>query len=326
MFNSPNTMIFGLQDRPTRQCHGSTIAETSSGLVAAWFGGTREGEPDCAIWLARHDGEAWSPPVEAANGIEPSGLRFPCWNPVLFQPRKGSLMLFYKVGPNPEMWWGMLITSGDDGKSWSEPCKLGTDPKIGDILGPVKNKPIQLHDDSILCPSSTELNDIWRVHFELTRDLGETWEIIGPINDGVEFGAIQPSILAHPGGRLQILCRTRQKVIAQSWSEDSGRTWSKMTATSLPNPNSGADAVTLADGRHLLVYNNTRQGRSPLNVALSADGIHWKNAVTLENQQGEFSYPAVIQSRNSMVHIAYTHLRTTIQYVVIDPRQLGNSA
>ena len=92
-------------------------------------------------------------------------------------------MLFYKVGPGPVQWWGMLMTSDDDGKTWSEPRKLGYDDKIGHILGPVKNKPIQLEDGSILCPSSTQLNNLSRVHFELTRDLGKTWEIIGPCSE-----------------------------------------------------------------------------------------------------------------------------------------------
>ncbi len=230
-------------------------------------------------------------------------------------------MLFYKVGPDPEQWWGMLMTSDDDGKSWSEPRKLGMDDKTGHLLGPVKNKPIQLDNGSILCPSSTEQNGLWRVHFELTRDLGKTWKIIGPINDGIEFGAIQPSILRYADGRTQILCRSRQKVLVQSWSEN-GRAWSRMTATSLSNPNSGTDAVTLKNGWQLLVYNNTTKGRSPLNVAVSSDGILWKAVMTLEDQRGEFSYPAVIQSSDGVVHITYTYLRKSIKYVAFDSRRL----
>jgi predicted neuraminidase len=95
-----------------------------------------------------------------------------------------------------------------------------------------------------------------------------------------------------------------------------------ITATSLPNPNSGTDAVTLKNGRHLLVYNNTTQGRSPLNVAVASDGVLWKNVITLEDRKGEFSYPAVIQSSDGVVHITYTYLRKTIQYVVFNSRQL----
>ena len=111
----------------------------------------------------------------------------------------------------------------------------------------------------------------WRVHFERTSDLGQTWAATPPVNDGKEISAIQPSILFHPGGRLQALGRTKQGKIFEIWSNDDGKTWGKMTLTSLPNPNSGIDAVTLKDGRQLLVYNHNAapKGRSPLNVAVS---------------------------------------------------------
>ncbi len=313
-------MVFGLDNPPTPQCHASTIVETPSGLVAAWFGGTREKDPDVGIWLSRQVGGAWSAPIEVADGVQSPALRHPCWNPVLFRPKGGPLMLFYKVGPTPSTWWGMLMLSSDDGKSWGQARRLGKDPAIGNLVGPVKNKPVQLKDGSILCPSSTEF-DGWRVHFETTRDLGRTWSVVGPINDGKEFGVIQPSILTYPGGRLQVLCRSRQAVVAQSWSEDGGKTWGKVTATSLPNPNSGTDAATLSDGRQLLVYNNTTKGRTPLSVAISSNGRKWKNVLVLENRPGEYSYPAVIQSSDGLVHISYTYLRKAIKHVVLDPRR-----
>lgn len=310
--------IFELDSRPTPQCHASTVVETPSGLVAAWFGGTHEGHADVGIWVSHHNGQSWSQPYEVVNGIQPNGNQYPCWNPVLFKPEPGPLMLFYKLGPSPVEWWGMLMLSEDNGKTWSEPRKLGFNDEIGHILGPVKNKPVQLEDGSILCPSSTEANHCWRVHFELTTDFGKSWKIIGPINDGDEFGAIQPSILTYPDGRMQILCRSRQKAIVQSWSENV-RTWSKLTATSLPNPNSGTDAVTLKSDQQLLVYNHSLEGRSPLNVAISSDGTRWKDVLVLEDQKGEFSYPAVIQSSDGLVHITYTYLRKTIQHVTVDP-------
>lgn len=314
-------MIFELTNQPTPQCHASTIAETSSGLVAAWFGGEHEGSRDVGIWMSRYDGKAWSPPVEVSNGTQSSTERYPCWNPVLFKLKSGPLLLFYKVGPNPREWWGMLMTSSDDGATWGSPRRLGENATVGHLLGPVKNKPVHLEDGSILCPSSTEHNG-WRVHFEITRDSGKTWEVIGPIIDEKEFGAIQPSILTYPDGKLQVLCRSRKSVITQSWSEDGGRTWSEMTATSLPNPNAGTDAVTLSDGRQLLVYNNTTKGRSPLNIAVSADGEKWMNVLVLENRKGEFSYPAVIQTSDGMLHITYTYLRKAIKHVVVDPEKL----
>lgn len=319
---------------PFPQAHASSLVETAAGtLLATFFGGTHERHPDVGIWIARHEGGRWSAPVEVADGVQYMGadgvpVRHPTWNPVLFQPRDGPLMLFYKVGPSPQTWWGMLMTSTDDGRTWSEPRRLPEG-----IFGPIKNKPVQLADGTLLCPSSTETKaGGWTVHFELTRDWGRTWMLVGPINTKSEFNAIQPSVLFHADGRLQVLCRTREGVVTTSWSADEGRTWSRMAATSLPNPNSGNDAVTLADGRQLLVYNPTtipttgkpNGPRSVLSVAISDDGIAWRDIVELENDEAlhGYSYPAVIQTREGLVHITYTWRRERIRHVVLDATAL----
>jgi predicted neuraminidase len=312
---------FIFESAPFASCHASTIAEIKGGLAAAWFGGTREGCSDVGIWFSSHDGKRWSAPVEIANGAEENGQkRFPCWNPVLFQPARGPLLLFYKVGPNPAQWWGMMMTSGNGGTSWSKPRRLPDG-----ILGPVKNKPVELPDGTLLCPSSSE-HAGWRIHLERTADLGKTWTKTGTLNDGAEFSAIQPTILLHPDDRMQLLCRSRQGRVAECWSMDSGKTWDRMRATTLPNPNSGIDAVTLKDRRHLLVYNPVSQGRTPLAVGVSEDGESWSTAVILEKDPGEYSYPAVIQSSDGLVHITYTWKRQRIRHVVLDPKKINISA
>lgn len=314
---------FIYEEAPFPECHASTIVESKGTLIAAWFGGTREKHPDVGIWLSRREGGKWTTPVEVANGVESADKRYPTWNPVLFQPNKGPLMLFYKVGPNPDAWWGMLMTSEDGGKTWSKPRRLPDG-----ILGPIKNKPVELPNGDLLSPTSTE-DQGWRVHFERSSDQGKTWQSTGPINDGKQFGAIQPSILFHKDGSLQAMCRSRQGNIVETWSKDQGRTWSPLKASVLPNPNSGTDAVTLKDGRQLLVYNHTtttpgRWGgpRSPLNVAVSSDGATWQAALVLESEPGEFSYPAVIQTADGLVHITYTWKRKKVRHVVVDPGKL----
>ena len=309
---------------PTPECHASTIAETKSGLIAAWFGGQHEKHPEVGIWVSRLEGGKWGKPVEVANGVQPDGHRHPTWNPVLFQPTNGPLMLFYKVGPNPEKWWGMLITSEDDGRTWSVPRRLPDG-----ILGPIKNKPVQLGPKGgLLCPTSTE-DGGWRVHFERTDDSGKTWRRIGPVSaQGID--AIQPTILRHSDGRLQAIGRTRQGRLFTVESVDGGDSWGAMSLLDLPNPNSGVDAVTLADGRHLLVYNHAGlgkgkwdAGREVLNVAVSTDGKVWQAALVLEKEPGqEFSYPAVIQTADGLVHITYTWKRKRIRHVVLDPGKL----
>ena len=307
---------FVYERAPFPSAHASTIVETREGLVTAWFGGTREGNADVGIWVSRREGERWSPPLEAADGRQPDGTRHPCWNPVLFQPKEGPLLLFYKDGPSPDRWWGVLKTSEDGGRTWSSARRLPDG-----ILGPIKNKPVELRDGTLLCPSSSE-HDGWRVHFERTADLGKTWERTGPLNDGTRIGAIQPALLTLEDGSLLALCRSRQRAIAESRSADGGKTWSALSFTALPNPNAGLDALTLADGRHLLVYNHSSSGRTPLNVAVSSDGRKWRAALTLEDQPGEYSYPAVIQARDRRVHVTYTWNRVKVKHVVIEPARL----
>jgi len=303
-------------EKPTPSCHASTIAETPTSLVAAWFGGSDEGNKDVGIWVARRGRDGWTKPVEVFNGVQSDGTRHPCWNPVLFQQPNGPLRLFFKVGPKPNAWWGMHSTLTDDGATWSPAERLP-----GKILGPIKNKPVLLPDGVLLCPSSTEEPALgWRVLMERTPDWGKTWGQIGPINEK-SFGAIQPTILRWGPGRLQILCRTRgAHKIGESWSTDEGKTWSPMQPTTLPNPNSGIDAVMLRDGRGLLIYNHTPIGRSPLNVAVSSDGKAWQAGPVLENTPlREFSYPAVIQTADGLVHVTYTDGRERIKHVVVDP-------
>jgi predicted neuraminidase len=308
-------------------CHASTIVETEPGkLVAAWFGGTHEKHPDVGIWLAHHEGDGWTPAREVANGLQEDGSRHPTWNPVLFQPRGGPLLLFYKVGPSPQSWWGMVMESRDGGQTWSPARRLPDG-----ILGPIKNKPVQLHDGVLLSSSSTEDQEGWRLHFERSLDGGATWTATPPLPSAAGFNAIQASVLSYPDGRLQALARSREGVVVQTWSSDQGRTWTDVTATGLPNPNSGTDAVTLADGRQLIVYNHSSAGRQkapryPLNVALSDDGQTWQPAATLEHAPNEhgYSYPAVIQAHDGRIHITYTWDRRVIKHVIIDPARLGS--
>jgi predicted neuraminidase len=320
---------FICEQSPTPASHASTIIDTGQGLVAAWFGGKRERAPDVGIWLARHDGSRWSAPEQVATGRMRDGTPCPCWNPVLFQPRGGPLMLFFKAGPREPEWWGEVLTSTNNGRTWSAPRRLPDG-----LLGPIKNKPVQLAEGTIISPSSTEgyrqepngkRVDLWQVHLELSTDGGQTWTKVGPLADPGRANVIQPTVLVHDDGRLQVLCRSQVGRIQEAWSSDQGRTWSAIGPTKLPNPDAGIDAVKLRDGRFLLVYNHSDKhgpDRRVLNVAVSPDGRRWDAAPVLENEPGEFSYPAVIQAADRLVHVTYTWHRKRIKHVVIDPAVL----
>ncbi|NTE04423.1 exo-alpha-sialidase [Agrobacterium tumefaciens] len=304
-------------------CHSATIAETQTGLVASFFGGTKERNPDVEIYISRFVDGKWLAPFSVANGIQPEGKRLPTWNPVLYQVPGGDLLLFYKIGPKPSEWWGLMKTSKDGGITWSDATKLPDG-----YIGPVKNKPILLSNGNLFAPSSRE-GDGWKIHFEVTSDHGKTWRTIGPLaENGIK--AIQPSILQHGNGKLQILARTANRAIAASWSEDNGETWTPMAKTTLPNNNSGTDAVTMKDGRHVLVYNHVlppgdlaKGARTPLNVSISKDGKEWFAALILEDSPiSQYSYPAVIQTADGMLHFIYTWRRQKIKHVVVDPSKM----
>ena len=317
---------------PFASCHASTIEEVAPGkfLIAA-FGGSHEGREDVNIWLASSTEKGWTQPIEVANGIVNDTLRYPAWNPVLFKTMANELFLFYKVGAYPAKWWGMAKVSKDNGATWGDAYALPEG-----ILGPIKNRPIQLEDGTILSPSSTEQptdKRDWKLHIEKSTDGGHSWEKI-LIDPKTAFNVIQPSILQLSDGRLQILCRSADDAIIQTFSDDKGDSWSALTKTNLPNPNSGTDAITLKNGWHVLVYNPTvtvsresgmdweeaaQMERSKLKVAISKDGMTWKDVVVLEDQdKGEFSYPTIMQASDGSIHITYTYDRVNVKHVVLD--------
>ena len=318
---------FVFTESPTRDCHASSLVELDNGdLLCCWFGGTREGAPDVRLWLARKPlGGHWQAPVSVNDG---GGQTL--FNPVLVKPPGGELQIYFC---SPGIDDGQVIKSTDNGQTWSDAEKLPAG-----FTGPIVNKPVYLEDGTILAGGSLQGEPGRRIHVERSSDNGKTWTTTGPISDPVntKYQIIQPTILVHSQELLQILARSNEKhmdtKLAQTWSEDGGLTWSPVTDATLPNNNSAIDAVTLNAGRHLLIYNHStredttggRKGRGILTVAASRDGINWEAAAVLEYRTGQvqYSYPAVIQTGDGLVHVTYSWHRRRIKHVVIDPEKL----
>jgi predicted neuraminidase len=311
------TKEFIYTSAPFPSAHASTVVELRNGdLLAAWFGGTAEGKPDVAIWTSHRTGASWSKPVELVR--EPN---IACYNPVLFYGRDGRLWFYYKFGPDPRSWSAGRRHSKDDGKTWSAVEHLPAG-----LYGPIRAKPLVMADGTIVSGTSVESYHSWAAWIERSTNNGETWQRIGPITvphsmepSADAFGIIQPSVVSLGGKHLRFYARSTSEIgrICAADSMDAGLTWSQARALDLPNPNSGIDAVALRDGRIVLIFNNTRVGRTPLNLAVSNDGEHFEIFQTLEEGPGEFSYPALIQGRDGELHITYTWNRKRIRYARI---------
>jgi predicted neuraminidase len=326
--------IFAPGSAPFATSHASTVVELNNGdLISAWFGGTAEGNPDVAIWGSTRTRAGWSAPVELAR--EPEA---PCWNPVLFHTRDGKLWLYYKFGPSPQTWVGARKWSTDEGKTWSPAEHLPAG-----LLGPIRAKPLVLPDGTIVSGTSIESYRSWAVWIERSMDGGKTWAKIGPIVPPVgmdkqalgdahvtspsqvpgssgrkdTMGIIQPSVVSLGKKHLRLYARSTASIarVVVADSYDDGVTWTQARPLEVPNPNAGIDAVALRDGRVVLICNNTTSGRSPLNLAVSRDGEHFKMFYTLEESPGEYSYPAMIQTASGDLEMTYTWNRKTIEHV-----------
>ena len=301
-------------ERPFKECHASTLVEAGDGaLLCAWFGGDEEKADNVAIWLARYENDTWSMPVKVAKVNET-----PHWNPVLFRDPAHGTYLFFKVGREIPFWETNWMQTKDDGHTWSEPEELVAHDQGG--RGPVKNKPVILHDKTWLAGASTEYKG-WKAFADRSQDGGRTWvrsddwQVDKTVIAG--DGAIQPALWESSPGHVHAFVRTAAGFVGRVDSADGGRTWSPVHKTDLPNNNSGLDVLKLEDGKLVLIYNPVGENwgsRSPLNLAISSDnGETWKDYAALEDEKDmEFSYPAIVRTSTG-VAVSYTWKRERIR-------------
>jgi predicted neuraminidase len=313
-------------------CHASTLAVLPNrDLLVAWFGGTKEGADDVAIWTSRREHGIWSAPVKtsAEEGV-------PHWNPVLLTKPDGKIMLFYKVGRKISKWYTKLKISEDNGLTWSDPAELVPGDRGG--RGPVRNKVILLSNGTWLAPASTE-KTMWKAFVDISKDNGITWSKSNDITikslnytqiDSVKSnipvslqsfegrGVIQPTLWESEKGKVHMLMRSSEGRIYRSDSSDYGENWSDAYSTVLPNNNSGIDLVCLDNGILVLAFNPVGVNwgpRTPIVLRTSLNnGKTWGEELVMENDEGEYSYPCV-NTDGKHIYVTYTWKRKRIAFL-----------
>ena len=181
-------------------------------------------------------------------------------------------------------------------------------------------KPVRLRSGDIIF--GTEFKDghsrLWT-----SVDEGETWDLVGSIPGEPNQ---HPSLIERSDGSILGLLRPsgRQACVLQAVSSDGGRTWSPAERTELPAPFAALDAVKLSDGRVALAWNRNPEQRNPLALALSEDeGRTWHHIRDLVTGEGQFHYPALIQSDDGLLHLTFTNNRRTIDHIVLTPEWIA---
>jgi predicted neuraminidase len=322
-----------LPNSTTLSVHSATAAELKDGrLRAFWYGGTREGAADVAIYTSVYSPkeETWSPerPVMTRELAQRSLQRHvrKLGNPVAGRDRGGRLCLFF-VSVSVGGWAGSainLMVSEDEGETWGPPRRLIASPFFN-ISTLVKGPPVQLADGTIALP----------VYHEFLGKFGELLRVdadgrvIGKTRLSWGKSSLQPVIVPRSDNEAVAFMRYAGDPPARILmirTSDAGAHWGAPVKTALPNPNSAVASVLLAGGPLLLAFNNAEENRENLALALSSDfGNTWRVARSLEGESllphapvPEYSYPWIMQDRAGNVHALYTWGRTHIKHVVFN--------
>ena len=310
--------------------HSVAAVELADGsLRAFWFGGSREGATDAAIYTALYspDAAAWSGEEIA---VTPARLQgdLQRWvrkvgNPVVARDADGRLRLFV-VSVTFGGWAASsinLLTSRDEGASWGRAQRLITSPFLN-LSTLVKGAPFVFEDGHLGVPAYHEL----AVKFGELLHVAESGQVIDKTRLSWGNYSLQPVIV--PRGMREVTGFMRYagappgRVLVVR-STDGGRSWSTPAKTGLPNPNSAIDALRLPDGSLLLAFNNAEGDRNDLSLAHSRDeGSTWRVIRRIEwspprasGRAAEYSYPRLMRTRDGNFHLLYTVGKAEIRHL-----------
>ncbi len=315
---------------------GSICEMPNKQLGAVWYGGTREGAKDVAIFFSKKplgSSTTWSTPkiiVDRASATrELNRYIRKVGNPVLFSGPGKQLWLIY-VTITLGGWSGSSLNvkiSQDSGHTWTDSQRLTLSPFFN-ISELVKGRPLSIN----MKGENNESRDHFAVpiYHECLGYFPEIlWISFSRKNQSIIYeksrmaggnSFIQPSMApenAHSATAFY-RCLSPARHIAMARTDDGGQSWSLPKFLDLPNPDSAVDALSLPGGRILLAFNDSPNHREILRLAVSSDrGLNWTRIHTLENLPGqEFSYPYMIRGRNGLIHLVYTWERKRIKHVV----------
>ena len=306
--------------------HSVSLAALPDGRIAAtWFAGSREGAADVVIVMSVLAGNTWSAPrliVDRAEVQRSTGrLIRKLGNPVLWIDPQGMLHLWF-VSVSYGGWAGSSINhiaSKDGGASWGPVTRLITSPFFN-LSTLVRNPPLPLSDGGIGFP----------VYHEFIAKRAEWLRLdsAGRVVDKARIPSsnkiFQPAVAALDAQHALAVLRDAGPAhrIHSSTSDDGGQSWQAATATALPNPDAGIALLRLIDGNLLLAWNPQQSNRTQLALSVSRDdGKTWTTPKFVEQGQGEdeFSYPALLQARSGVIHLAYTWQRKVIKAISFVP-------
>jgi predicted neuraminidase len=300
---------------------GTLIALPDGRLLAAWFGGSREGAADVAIYGAEQIAKRWSVArvlVDRADTERALGRSLrKLGNPVLTQDTAGRVWLFFVV-TSLGGWSTSAIAykiSTDGGDHFGPAHWLVTSPLLN--LGTlVRTRPLHYADGSLALPVYQELLGKFGTLLRIAPD----GRILSQSRIGSGRTALQPSLVAIDAQHAWALLRRTGSAIARvlvAHSDDGGHQWSLPEPTDLPNPDASVAALNDSKGALLLLYNPNEQGRNILSLARSHDGRHWQWLYDLEQGKpaDEFSYPFLIRDGRGDYHLIYTWQRQRMVHI-----------
>ncbi|WP_309131305.1 sialidase family protein [Brevibacterium sp.] len=324
----------------------SILALSGGGMLAAWFGGSDEGNKDIDILVSRFDAATlqWA----ESSAVTHDEIRSD-QNPGLFEAPDGQVWLVYtsqlsRQSGVPETFNLQhtsvvnVIRSDDGGMSWTAPETLF------DREGTFCRQPIQLLSDGTwvhsqwLCFDDDSKNGSDQPVLQISKDSGATWQ---QFDFPDAAGRVHPNVVELEPGRLVCLFRSRfADWVYLSRSEDGGETWTVPEATEVPNNNAGLSAFRLPSGRLALVSNEHQVAEAPgevvwpyermrIVIAVSADeGRTWPVRRVIEPGDG-FSgegnlrsnrrqeYPHGIVDADGLIHVVYAYSsRRAVRHVV----------